>query len=627
MTESSYPAEAADEAETPGGQIAQIEPALWKRLYEAARLDDFAGPWLALQCRVIDKSFRGIVLLAGKTPNNFDYAAVWPEGANPPAGLAELAKVALRERRPVATEEQELRQNSSGLALAAYPIQLRDEIFGVVAVALRNARGDDLKRAARQLQWGVSWFRERLLHDRLEDKDQALGRSRAALDLLGDALSRPTYETSAMAVATSLASRFRCARVSFGVRRGRYTSVRVISHSAQFSKKMALVSGLAAAMDEAVDQRALVLYPAPVDQIASTSEHANLSRSQDDCAVLTIPVLVADRFTGAACFERRKDDPFDAATIALLEVVVSILGPILEEKRLNDRWLVTKVGESLRLQLQRWLGPGYWVRKLLAIAAIGMALWLTFATDVYRVDADALVEGLARRAVVAPYDGFIKESRHRAGDAVAKDEVLAALEDSDLVLERLKHVTERAQRLHEYDKALATRELAAVNVINTQIEQADAQIHLIDEQISRVTLRSPIPGLIITGDLSQIIGTSVQRGQVLFEVAPLDAYRVVLSVDEHEIDQIQPGFEGELALTALPSQQLHFTVDKVTPIAEARAGKNVFRVEGHIGGDTARLRPGMEGLGKIIIGERNLAWIWLHPALNWWRLASWRWFG
>ncbi len=627
MTEASYLAEAADEAERQNGHIAQIEPALWKRLLEASRLDDFAGPWLALQCRGIDKSFRGIVLLAGKAQNNFDYAAAWPEGASPPAALADLAKVALRERRPVATDEQELRTSSTGLAFTAYPIQLHDEVVGVVALALRNARGDDLKRATRQLQWGLSGFRERLLRDRLDDQGKALDRSRTALELLGDALSRPTYDTSAMAVATSLASRFHCARVSFGIRRGRHSSVRVISHSAQFSRKMALVSGLAAAMDEAVDQRALVLYPAPADQIASTSEHANLSRSQDDCVVLTIPVLVADRFAGAACFERRRDNPFDAPTIALLEVVVSILGPILEEKRLNDRWLMTKSVESLRLQMQRWLGPGYWVRKLLALAATGLVLWLSFATDIYRVDADALVEGLARRAVVAPYDGFIKESRHRAGDSVASGEVLAALEDSDLVLERLKHVTEKAQRLHEYDKALASRELAAVNVINTQIEQADAQIHLIDEQIARVTLRAPIPGLIISGDLSQVIGTSVQRGQVLFEIAPLDAYRVVLLVDEHEIDLIQPGNEGELSLTALPSQRLHFIVDKVTPVAEAKAGKNIFRVEGHIDGDTARLRPGMEGLGKIVIGERNLAWIWLHPALNWWRLASWRWFG
>jgi hypothetical protein len=37
------------------------------------------------------------------------------------------------------------------------------------------------------------------------------------------------------------------------------------------------------------------------------------------------------------------------------------------------------------------------------------------------------------------------------------------------------------------------------------------------------------------------------------------------------------------------------------------------------------LRPGMEGVGKIDVGTRKLAWIWAHPLLNWARLAMWRW--
>ena len=32
---------------------------------------------------------------------------------------------------------------------------------------------------------------------------------------------------------------------------------------------------------------------------------------------------------------------------------------------------------------------------------------------------------------------------------------------------------------------------------------------------------APIPGVIVSGDLSQAIGAPVERGQVLFELAPL----------------------------------------------------------------------------------------------------------
>ncbi len=129
----------------------------------------------------------------------------------------------------------------------------------------------------------------------------------------------------------------------------------------------------------------------------------------------------------------------------------------------------------------------------------------------------------------------------------------------------------------------------------------------------------------MSGDLSQMIGASVQRGQVLFEVAPLDSYRVILNVDEREIGRVETGQTGELVVSALPNEALSFRVDKITPIADAQSGRNVFRVEGLIVDSPQHLRPGMEGIGKIEIGRHNLAWIWLHPLVDWLRIWSWHW--
>ena len=42
-------------------------------------------------------------------------------------------------------------------------------------------------------------------------------------------------------------------------------------------------------------------------------------------------------------------------------------------------------------------------------------------------------------------------------------------------------------------------------------------------------------------------------------------------------------------------------------------------------GGVGRLRPGMEGVGKVLVGERPLLWIWAHPLLDWLRLGWWRW--
>ena len=52
----------------------------------------------------------------------------------------------------------------------------------------------------------------------------------------------------------------------------------------------------------------------------------------------------------------------------LCDAVAAVVGPVLAEKKANDRLLVMKAAESLSTQLKRLLGPHYFGRKL-AIAA------------------------------------------------------------------------------------------------------------------------------------------------------------------------------------------------------------------------------------------------------------------
>ena len=68
-----------------------------------------------------------------------------------------------------------------------------------------------------------------------------------------------------------------------------------------------------------------------------------------------------------------------------------------------------------------------------------------------------------------------------------------------------------------------------------KIDQAEAQIALLDEQLARTKVVAPFNGVIMKGDLSQSLGSPVEHGQVLFEVAPLESYRVIVQVDERDI--------------------------------------------------------------------------------------------
>ena len=149
---------------------------------------------------------------------------------------------------------------------------------------------------------------------------------------------------------------------------------------------------------------------------------------------------------------------------------------------------------------------------------------------------------------------------------------------------------------------------------------------LIDEQLSRTLMVAPFDGLIVSGDLSQSLGSPVERGQVLFEIAPRDDYRVALQIDERDIAQVALGQHGELTVASIPGKRFAFTVSKITPVNTAKDGRNFFRVEASLAQPPGpRLRPGMEGVGKIDIDQRKLVWIWTHRFTDWVRLWLWSW--
>jgi multidrug efflux pump subunit AcrA (membrane-fusion protein) len=143
--------------------------------------------------------------------------------------------------------------------------------------------------------------------------------------------------------------------------------------------------------------------------------------------------------------------------------------------------------------------------------------------------------------------------------------------------------------------------------------------------LSRARLIAPFDGLIVAGDLSRNLGSPVERGEVLFEVAPLDGFRVVLEVDERDIADVSVGQTGQLAVASMPGERFDFMVSKITPVNEAKEGRNYFRVEAQLQGEVGRLRPGMEGVGKIFVEERKIIWIWTRKLVDWARLTLWSW--
>jgi multidrug resistance efflux pump len=214
----------------------------------------------------------------------------------------------------------------------------------------------------------------------------------------------------------------------------------------------------------------------------------------------------------------------------------------------------------------------------------------------------------------------------RAGDMVEAETLLCILDDRDLRLERLNWVSKQSQFQRQRQEALAKHDRAKAEILKSQMDQALAELNLVEAQLQRTRITAPFRGVVISGDLSQRLGGSVGRGEILFEVAPLDVYRVILEVDERRIADVKVGQKGRMILSALPHEQFDFLVEKITPIATAKEGLNYFRVEAELARISERLRPGMEGIGKIDVDERKLIAIWTRDLREWVRLWLWSWW-
>jgi RND family efflux transporter MFP subunit len=385
-----------------------------------------------------------------------------------------------------------------------------------------------------------------------------------------------------------------------------------------------MIRAIRDAMGESLDQATIVVYPVESDDtLLVTRFHARLANAQHGAAICTLPLIKNGKPIGALLLERDADKPFTVETTVQCEQIGLLLGPVLETRRRDERPLPSKALESLQSGCAKLFGSRHLPLKVgVALSAV-LLIWLSLASATFRISSDSVLEAEIRRSIVAPQQGYIAAAHVRAGDLVREGDLLATLDDQELRLEQRKWQSQRAQLLKEHRKALAGLDRAEVAILNAKRAQAEAQLSLVEQQLARATLVAPFSGLIVKGDLSQALGSPVTRGEVLYEVAPTDEYRVVLKIDDRDIGLVALGQRGQLKLSGIPDRSINITIDRLTPVSATEEGRNYFRVEAIMDSHSDLMRPGMQGIAKIEIGREKLLWIWTRRLVDWLRLFVW----
>ena len=137
---------------------------------------------------------------------------------------------------------------------------------------------------------------------------------------------------------------------------------------------------------------------------------------------------------------------------------------------------------------------------------------------------------------------------------------------------------------------------------------------LLTGRLANLAVRSPIAGIVVSGDLDKAQGAPLDTGQTLFEVGPLEEMVAEIRIPESEIRLVKQDATVKIKLNAYPFQTFTGKVRRIHTRAEIVSDQNIFVAEVVMDNSDGRLRPGMEGTAKIVSGTYPIGWNLFHKA-------------
>lgn len=602
------------------------------------RLSEFDGPpeqflvnLLAVQCHITSAS-GGAILRAGPSGSP-EVIAVYPPiepDATAPVWLAQsveyFPKVLSASSTavvPLHTPDEMYGQPAQH-HIVLLPLKAAGEVRGAASFAFETSDQTALAACRERLELTIGLLSLYEMRLTLQRRGLDLQRIKSAMDILSAVNEHDRFAAAGMAFCNETAAHWECDRVSVGFLQDRYVHVKATSYTEKFSRKMKMIQDIEAAMEECLDQDAEIIHPAHADATYVSRSAAQLSAHHGPATILSLPLRRDAQPTGVITLERPIDRPFSLDQIEGLRLMGELCTPRLVNLYRQDRWIGARAAAEMRKGLGALLGPKHTWIKVAAIAIFAALVFLTFVKGPYRADAPFVLQAVQRRVITAPYDGFLKTVHVEPGDTVTGGQtLLATLDTTDLRSQLAAAKAKKISYLKEAARARHDGKRAESQIADAQADEANAQIALLTHQIEKARIVPPISGILVTGDLKRQIGAPVKVGNVLFEVAPLKSLRAELSVPEDQIADVREDQRGELATAAYPNERIGFVVERINPVAEVVAQRNVFKVRVRLHDRHEWMRPGMEGTAKIRIDRRTYGWLWTRRLRNWLRMKLW----
>ena len=386
-----------------------------------------------------------------------------------------------------------------------------------------------------------------------------------------------------------------------------------VSDVEQFDGNSAAGKLLASAINQAITYKGNVVWPEhdPAQPSAHTLPLQQYGESISASSVAAIQLTdLHDEPTGSLLISREGGALSDQQ-LAYMQQVAKLAFRQYESVARANRSTV-EVVRSL-VTPRSWSKTAKW-----AALAFSIAMLIPLP---YRVKCDCSVQPTSRRFVAAPYHGILEKSLVEAGEIVTEGQVVARMDGRQLRIELAGLQAEHKGARRKSDSSRAIGEVAQSQIAKMDMRRLAAKIELTKTRMQDLEVRSPIAGIIVSGDLEKAQGAPLETGQTLFEVAPLEKMVAEIGVPESEIQYINNGDTVTLKLNAFPFQSWTGKVERIHPGTEVIDDQTVFVTEVELDNEQGLLKPGMEGAAKISTHWTPLGWNLFHN--TWENVRCW----
>lgn len=447
----------------------------------------------------------------------------------------------------------------------------------------------------------------------------------AMLDLVAQVMQTSSFELATLKLANGLAAHFGLMQGVVGWRRGGQLRAVAVSHLERFERKSENIRLIEDALEEAAAEEMPLAFPTTEGAQPGGPAHAAVCATLGYPQVCSLPLRDKQGNIESVLLLAFADVQPRLPEAGALLLTLEMLQPWLADLHARDRWWGRRLAGWFQGHVERFLGPGHpWIKTGAGLVSLAL-LYLVFGTWNYRVEASAQITTDSTRLVSAQFDGRVDEVHATAGDLVKGGTLLAVLDTRDMRQQEVEAQAERRRYEAEAARHRAEDNLADMEVALARLAQADARLIRLRDYIAHARNVAPFDGVVVEGERKDLQGMPVKKGDHLFRVAQVQDLYALLHVPERDIRDIRPGARGEISLLSRPDQKIPFELSAVIPVAQVKGqdGNHFMLTAKMLAAPEPWWRPGMTGMARIDVGERNVGWVLTHRLVDAIRMKFW----